>query len=189
MKKLLIVFSVIAMGLTCLSGLPSVTTGLFTAKPIIPAPGELYSVSLASTLDGIRSCLAGEFGTGIFQNPARPDALIFMWRVGNQAWSFVGLNIDNKHMVQDLMSLRANYSSIKDYDGLIKALSETGWVSVSYKFVEGSIRNPVLMATINQILEGISSKFVTILLMPVGVDPSQIGAIHYELIPDEARNQ
>jgi len=187
MKKLWVIFGVVLMLLTCLAGVPTVTSGVVPLVKSLPVPpsGELYSVSLKSTLEGLQACLQGEFGTGIFDNPARPDSLIFVWRAGVNAWSFVGLNIDPRTMAKDLMNLRANYSNISDYKGLMDALRATGWGSISYKIVEGSVRNPVLMATINRILAGISDKFVTFLIMPVGINPGQIGAITYEKINPE----
>lgn len=189
MKKLFMLFSVILLAIGCLASFPSVTSGVVPLVKSLPVPpsGELYSVSLSTTLQGLRDCLTGSFGTGIFANPARPDSLIFVWRISN-GFAFVGLNIDPKTMQNDLMSIKANFANIKDYPGIIKALMQTGWTSVSYKFIEGTMRNPILIATINKIMEGISTRFVTFLIMPLGVNPGQIGAVDYARIsPDDCQ--
>lgn len=187
MKKLFSVFWILLILVSCLASVPTITGSVMPLTQILPTPlqGELYSVSLETTLLGLQACLRGDMGTGIFSNPARPDSLIFMWRSSITSWSFVGLNLDPKTMVKDLMALRANYSNIFDYKGMMDALRDVGWGSISYKIVEGSLRNPVLIATINKILEGISGKFVTFLVMPLGVNPSQIGVVNFEKINSE----
>jgi hypothetical protein len=191
MRKILLIFGVLVAVLTCFAGFPAVTSGVIPSTAQLPVPpmGELYSVSLSTTLQGLQACLRGDFGTGIFSNPARPDSLIFMWRASENAFAFVGLNLDPKTMVKDLMGLRANYSNFGDYKGIINALQDTGWTSISYKFVEGTVRNPILMGTINRILAGMTDRFTTFVFMPLGVNPGQIGLMDYAKISDADSRQ
>jgi hypothetical protein len=126
----------------------------------------------------MKDALNGEFGTGIF---AKDDQIIFMWRMLN-GWAFVGLNSSSKDMEETLLNLRANFASLKDYSGIISALGKAGWTSISYQVIEGSVRNPVVMATINKILGCAADRLTTLVLLPMLTDPNQIGAVKYERI-------
>lgn len=179
-KKAGLILGLFGIVMACFASMPSISTA-FQAQP-----GELYSVTLTSTVEGIQSALRGDIGTGIFQ---RGDGLIFMWRMWN-GFAFVGINTDTKHMVRDLLDVKANFGNIQDYSGIVSTMMKAGWTSISYKVVEGSIRNPILIATLNKIAENMCDKFTTFVILPLTTDPNgQIGVIHYEKIDSDLQNQ
>jgi hypothetical protein len=188
MKKMMTVFFALMMIMGCISSIPTLSSGVVNMLPV-PTQGELYSLSLRYTLQGINDCMNGAMGTGVLQNPKYPESLLFVWKIQANSWAFVGVNVESTRLAKDLMVLRANYSNLTDYRTVIKTLTDAGWGSVSYKIVEGNLKNPILMATIVKIMDMYSGKMITFLMMPAGFTPEGDWVLNYEKIPAEYANQ
>ena len=181
MKRLIVLLVILGMVLSgCMSAVyvpnaPSVVQNVGGVIQVAePAKGEVISVTLFSTLDGITDCLKGELGTAIIRNG---NSHIFIFKL-NSGYAMSGFNIANTKAMQDYVVQHANFVNSSDESDILSDWINSGWNFIDVRDVPQSILDTIAMGVAQ-----FGMKFVTFLVVPVGFfDPSIYGVSKYTVV-------
>jgi hypothetical protein len=177
MKKIFVIGLILITVLACFGvAAPSLFNG--QATMLLPKSGELYSVSVFSTINGLMDCLKGEAGTGIIR---KGDSVVFIWRFG-LGYAFTGFNATTatyKELMKTLWDTRANLGNETDVNNIVKSWIDQGWKYIPLSSVPINIVNALATASSKVMM---SKGFTTFVFLPVGTNPGDFGAIKFEKI-------
>jgi len=154
-KRLIIVFAVLCLTACAVAMNPGAA---------VPPAGQVWSVSLSSTIGGIMDCINRAAGTAII---AKGDSVIFEWRMGD-GWAFSGFNSAGQDAIN-----KANMTGYQDGSEIMRSWMSDGWQYISPR----NLPQPVLDALAVGFVR-IAGQLTTFAVIPMGqIDPGQYGAI------------
>lgn len=159
MKKLLLIVFALALPLCALGAMAYGNTAV-----ISPPTGEVYGVTINSTVGGILDCVNRAAGTAIM---GKGSSVVFVWRMGD-GWAMSGFNTSRDAALQ-----KANLANYGDGVDLLKALVKSGWSYLDPKDLPQPILDAIAMGFMR-----IAGQLTTFAVFPMGsVDPGQYPGI------------
>ena len=158
---------VIVLSMVILTGCAVAMDGAANVPPV----GQVWGVTLQSTLGGILDCINQEAGTAII---AKDSSVIFEWRMGS-GWAFSGFNTAGQKAIQE-----ANLANYSDGSQVMQRWVKDGWKYIDPRNIPQPVMNAIAIG-----FARIAGQLTTFAVFPIGtINPEQYG-----VIPNPSVNQ